>query len=1083
MSTISYNSNNQVPFQQPNAPPPLQPRGRRRGGGVLGANGYQNRILGANGYQNQILGANGYQNQILGTNSYQNPNQNLQANGYQNQNFGTNDYQCQNRNFRTNGYNYPNYYGNYSNGNPYFPNSNDYGMRNQPDMPLRPRYYCQQNIQRSNRNQNQIREGGRNRRNQPRNGSNQQRRSRSRQPPRQQRQPRRNGPRQIQLNDFMPVQLRNHSSSLANLPEEFQAFNSTTNANNVPVDALPQRAIFARTTTTADSTQPFNIAVADNDDEIQEQSIINNGRNQKRQTSTTTASFRRQQQRRIRQEQYRRNGINTNNRFAVLAEDNNNNDGDDYDDDDKVEDNVDNDMPLRFLKKKNNNNRKRKKERLYLKHERIIKWIHENVPQKEIIDNSGNYAFVLASINIYDEWIRANYEVQVWQNYFKMATENKHWAKEIIQRTKQRDEIVNNRFIKNKINQLALIMAQSGASISDLKTQLRTYWSQVPSYKGSKAAIDALAQGTPTTTTSSTTESTTSKITATSLAPDRIRDKVDQVEKVIYKYLYHCTEHVKMSIENRIRLAKAQLDEFKALEDFQLASTPNHRIIHFVLKSKVKLWSTKNKNRTTILKRIELDLPPKWISKCDYNLKIDASMVSPQEVQEFYNRMKDLKRKNRIEAMTIYQDIATREYELINNEINDIIINLSKQTDEDEASSAALIHYHKLREKRLNLEAEQSVPAIINEANIQLTEEYHQLLKLGPRFIYNDPKTASRRRTTELATLKRKIERQFYDKKVSPGRPVEQFIAALDKLLLKLHGSSPSNEKQQTTFNNNNNSVSTTTDNPPSQPSQLHIHNGTVTMMKKNKRKNYGRLVKRLKYKFKLANVVLRKSDKSKVFHLGKLEEYNKKSNEYMDKTKAYKCLGTQDPLADLIQRTNKYLLDLRLIKWITQKQYEQLSIKPNEVELAHLYYLPKAHKAGTPLRPIVSGLKHPTIKISKFLDQLLRPLFDQMASKTTVTSGFEFSKYVQEWSEINLRQDTLFCTIDVTDLYTMVPQVEGVLSLKKMMDYLQLKQIDGLKIETIIRLSRFVMKNNYFSYDGQYYHQIRGGAMGSPLT
>ncbi|CAF4663397.1 unnamed protein product, partial [Rotaria socialis] len=1068
MSTISYNSNNQVPFQQPNAPPPLQPRGRRRGGGVLGANGYQNRILGANGYQNQILGANGYQNQNLWTNTYQNPNQNLQANGYQNQNFGTNDYQCQNRNFRTNGYNYPNYYGNYSNGNPYFPNSNDYCMRNQPDMPLRPRYYRQQNIQRSNRNQNQIREGGRNRRNQPRNGSNQQRRSRSRQPPRQQRQPRRNGPRQIQLNDFMPVQLRNRSSSLANLPEEFQAFNSTTNANNVPVDALPQRAIFARTTTTADSTQPFNIAVADNDDEIQEQPIINNGRNQKRQTSTTTASFRRQQQRRIRQEQYRRNGINTNNRFAVLAEDNNNNDGDDYDDDDKVEDNVDNDMPLRFLKKKNNNNRKRKKERLYLKHERIIKWIHENVPQKEIIDNSGNYAFVLASINIYDEWIRANYEVQVWQNYFKMATENKHWAKEIIQRTKQRDEIVNNRFIKNKINQLALIMAQSGASISDLKTQLRTYWSQVPSYKGSKAAIDALAQGTPTTTTSSTTESTTSKITATSLAPDRVRDKVDQVEKVIYKYLYHCTEHVKMSIENRIRLAKAQLDEFKALEDFQLASTPNHRIIHFVLKSKVKLWSTKNKNRTTILKRIELDLPPKWISKCDYNLKIDASMVSPQEVQEFYNRMKDLKRKNRIEAMTIYQDIATREYELINNEINDIIINLSKQTDEDEASSAALIHYHKLREKRLNLEAEQSVPAIINEANIQLTEEYHQLLKLGPRFIYNDPKTASRRRTTELATLKRKIERQFYDKKVSPGRPVEQFIAALDKLLLKLHGSSPSNEKQQTTSNNNNNSVSTTTDNPPSQPSQLHIHNGTVTMMKKNKRKNYGRLVKRLKYKFKLANVVLRKSDKSKVFHLGKLEEYNKKSNEYMDKTKAYKCLGTQDPLADLIQRTNKYLLDLRLIKWITQKQYEQLSIKPNEVELAHLYYLPKAHKAGTPLRPIVSGLKHPTIKISKFLDQLLRPLFDQMASKTTVTSGFELSKYVQEWSEINLRQDTLFCTIDVTDLYTMVPQVEGVLSLKKMMDYLQLKQIDGLKIETIIRLSRFVMKNNYFSYDGQ---------------
>ena len=42
-----------------------------------------------------------------------------------------------------------------------------------------------------------------------------------------------------------------------------------------------------------------------------------------------------------------------------------------------------------------------------------------------------------------------------------------------------------------------------------------------------------------------------------------------------------------------------------------------------------------------------------------------------------------------------------------------------------------------------------------------------------------------------------------------------------------------------------------------------------------------------------------------------------------------------------------------------------------------------------------------------------------------------------------------------------MVPQTEGVLSHKKMLDYLKLKQVDGLKIETIIRLSRFVMTNN----------------------
>ncbi|CAF4688771.1 unnamed protein product, partial [Rotaria sp. Silwood2] len=164
------------------------------------------------------------------------------------------------------------------------------------------------------------------------------------------------------------------------------------------------------------------------------------------------------------------------------------------------------------------------------------------------------------------------------------------------------------------------------------------------------------------------------------------------------------------------------------------------------------------------------------------------------------------------------------------------------------------------------------------------------------------------------------------------------------------------------------------------------------------------------------------------------------------------------DPLANLIERTNKYLLDLRLAHWISQKQYEQLRIKSNEAQLAHLYYLPKAHKPGTPLRPIVS------------------------ASNTTVTSEFEVIKKLYRWSTRHLRQETLLCTIDVVDLYTMIPQTEGVLAIKKMLNYLKIKEIGGLKAETIIRLSRFVIKNNYFSYDGQYYHQIRGGAMGSPL-
>ncbi|CAF1368879.1 unnamed protein product, partial [Rotaria sordida] len=149
-------------------------------------------------------------------------------------------------------------------------------------------------------------------------------------------------------------------------------------------------------------------------------------------------------------------------------------------------------------------------------------------------------------------------------------------------------------------------------------------------------------------------------------------------------------------------------------------------------------------------------------------------------------------------------------------------------------------------------------PAIINEAQIQLTEDEYELLKLGPRFIYNNPKTASRRRTIELASLKRKIEARFFEKKVSPGRSVEQFIAELDLVLQKLHNASITNQQHirkdliNTSIQNLSNTI---------QLSQRQ--SGSSRFNIKKKEKNCGRLVKRLKYKLKLTNIIIRKSEKN----------------------------------------------------------------------------------------------------------------------------------------------------------------------------------------------------------------------------
>ncbi|CAF4380331.1 unnamed protein product, partial [Rotaria magnacalcarata] len=91
--------------------------------------------------------------------------------------------------------------------------------------------------------------------------------------------------------------------------------------------------------------------------------------------------------------------------------------------------------------------------------------------------------------------------------------------------------------------------------------------------------------------------------------------------------------------ETRVQLAKAQMAEFKALEDFEQIATPSQWNIHVLLKPKMKAWSTKNKNYRTVLKRIEYDLPPKFISNIEFKFKIDESILSPDESQALYNQM------------------------------------------------------------------------------------------------------------------------------------------------------------------------------------------------------------------------------------------------------------------------------------------------------------------------------------------------------------------------------------------------------------------------------------------------------------
>ena len=93
-------------------------------------------------------------------------------------------------------------------------------------------------------------------------------------------------------------------------------------------------------------------------------------------------------------------------------------------------------------------------------------------------------------------------------------------------------------------------------------------------------------------------------------------------------------------------------------------------------------------------------------------------------------------------------------------------------------------------------------------------------------------------------------------------------------------------------------------------------------------------------------HVVLRRTDKSKVFHLGSHGDYEQKAANYMMKTGAYEEVDNgKCPLADNLSVVIELLDKLLKCKAINMRQWSTMMPNRSKVELGHLYFLPKPHK------------------------------------------------------------------------------------------------------------------------------------------
>ncbi|BHF64099.1 hypothetical protein SprV_0200709800 [Sparganum proliferum] len=221
-------------------------------------------------------------------------------------------------------------------------------------------------------------------------------------------------------------------------------------------------------------------------------------------------------------------------------------------------------------------------------------------------------------------------------------------------------------------------------------------------------------------------------------------------------------------------------------------------------------------------------------------------------------------------------------------------------------------------------------------------------------------------------------------------------------------------------------------------------------------------------------SIVILPADKGRSTVVLNKEDYVNKVEALLgDRTAYFPCEG--DMTKTLMSKINKDLASLRKSKAITQLDWQRM--KPKDSAIARFYGLPKVHKPGTPLRPIVSLRGTPTFGLAKWLFQRLK--FLTQGSQTTIHSA---ERFLEKLQGIRLTDDEVMVSFDVISLFTSIPQHLAVETVQTLIEQHYNETDNKHKIKHLVDLLKHCLKT-FFTLNGATYKEVKGTLMGSPLS
>jgi len=256
---------------------------------------------------------------------------------------------------------------------------------------------------------------------------------------------------------------------------------------------------------------------------------------------------------------------------------------------------------------------------------------------------------------------------------------------------------------------------------------------------------------------------------------------------------------------------------------------------------------------------------------------------------------------------------------------------------------------------------------------------------------------------------------------------------------------------------------------------EIHLSNLEIESTQKDNLTPKERLA--LTELLKLSNVVIKPADKGSAVVLMNKSDYVSEAEKQLSDTKFYIQQDT-DLTTYHMTEVKKVITDMFRFKYIDEKCKEYLS--DFLVKTARFYMLPKIHKniLPPPGRPIISANNCPTEKISQYVDFFLNPLVPKTRSYVKDTTDFVSKIFTLD----QVPQNTILVTLDVSSLYTNIPNNEGIrASVKALIESRSAQSVPPTPY--LVQLLKMVLTMNNFDFNGKHYLQVCGTAMGTRLA